>query len=142
MDGHDDFGREQVTGNKEDRYRFRTPSLRNVALTPPYGHGGAYSTLEGIVGHHLKPVRSLHAYDPSEMMVPYREDLNAVDVLAHEDPVRRNEVAAANELDPVGLSDQEVNNLISFLHTLTDPASMDLRRDVPPAVPSGLPLYE
>jgi cytochrome c peroxidase len=51
-------------------------------------------------------------------------------------------VAAANELDPVVLSDQEFNNLISFLHCLTDPASMDLRRDVPPVVPSGLPLYE
>jgi len=142
VDGHDDFGRELVTGSAGDRYRFRTPSLRNVVLTPPYGHGGAYSTLERIVRHHLKPVRSLHAYDPAEMMVPYREDLNAVDVLAHEESVRRNEVAAANELDPVHLRDREVNDLISFLHTLTDPASMDLRHDVPPAVPSGLPLYE
>ena len=31
------------------------PSLRNVALTAPYGHNGAYPTLEGIVRHHLDP---------------------------------------------------------------------------------------
>jgi len=31
--GRDDFGRERVTGLAEDRFKFRTPSLRNVALT-------------------------------------------------------------------------------------------------------------
>ena len=36
-DGHDDFGRERVTGNQADRFRFRTPSLRNIALSSPYG---------------------------------------------------------------------------------------------------------
>ena len=40
--GHEDFGREQVTGNPDDTLKFRTPTLRNVALTAPYGHGGAH----------------------------------------------------------------------------------------------------
>jgi hypothetical protein len=44
--GREDFGREGVTGDPEDRYKFRTPSLRNVALTAPYGHDGFYRTLE------------------------------------------------------------------------------------------------
>ena len=35
FDGREDFGRQQVTGEPLDRYRFRTPSLRNVTLTGP-----------------------------------------------------------------------------------------------------------
>lgn len=52
FDGHEDIGREKVTGDPADRYRFRTPTLRNVALTGPWGHGGAFNTLEGVVKHH------------------------------------------------------------------------------------------
>lgn len=40
VDGNDDYGREGVTGNPEDRYDFRTPPLFNVELTSPYGHTG------------------------------------------------------------------------------------------------------
>jgi cytochrome c peroxidase len=56
VDGHDDFGRERVTLDMLDRYRFRTPTLRNVALTGPWGHDGAYDSLEAIVRHNLNPV--------------------------------------------------------------------------------------
>lgn len=45
----DDIGREKVTGRKDDRYRFRTPSLRNVANTEPYMHNGTVSSLDRIV---------------------------------------------------------------------------------------------
>lgn len=41
-----DFGRYNVTGREEDRYVFKVPSLRNVALTPPYLHDGTAETLE------------------------------------------------------------------------------------------------
>lgn len=44
-----DLGREEVTGRQEDRWRFRTPSLRNVALTGPYMHDGSLPTLESVV---------------------------------------------------------------------------------------------
>lgn len=40
-----DYGRYNVTGNEADRYVFRVPSLRNVALTPPYFHDGTAQTL-------------------------------------------------------------------------------------------------
>jgi cytochrome c peroxidase len=40
-----DLGRFSVTGNEEDRYMFRVPSLRNVALTAPYLHNGSIATL-------------------------------------------------------------------------------------------------
>jgi cytochrome c peroxidase len=44
-----DLGRFNVTGKESDRYKFKVPSLRNVALTPPYFHDGSVSTLEGAV---------------------------------------------------------------------------------------------
>ncbi len=44
-----DLGRFNVTGNEDDKYRFRVPSLRNVALTAPYFHDGTADTLEQAV---------------------------------------------------------------------------------------------
>ena len=44
-----DEGRFEVTGNPADRWRYRTPSLRNVALTAPYMHDGSLTTLESVV---------------------------------------------------------------------------------------------
>lgn len=44
-----DLGRYNVTGRDEDRHVFKVPSLRNVALTPPYFHDGSAATLEEAV---------------------------------------------------------------------------------------------
>jgi cytochrome c peroxidase len=44
-----DVGREAVTGAAEDRHRFRTPSLRNIALTAPYMHDGSLATLADVI---------------------------------------------------------------------------------------------
>jgi cytochrome c peroxidase len=44
-----DLGRYNVTGEESDRYVFKVPSLRNVALTPPYFHDGSAKTLEEAV---------------------------------------------------------------------------------------------
>lgn len=140
--GYEDFGRERVTLNPADRYRFRTPTLRNVALTGPWGHSGAYDTLEGVVRHHLDPVGSLQAYDPSQLVLPPDPLLDPLDLQAHSDPAVQLGLAASNELPPTPLSDAQVEDLVAFLHALTDPASIDLRIDVPRAVPSGLTLAE
>jgi cytochrome c peroxidase len=51
-------------------------------------------------------------------------------------------IAEANELPPNSLSRREMKQLTDFLHALTDPAMLDLRIDVPGAVPSGLTLAE
>jgi cytochrome c peroxidase len=45
----DDYGREEVTGKLSDRWRYRTPSLRNVALTAPYMHDGSLPTLDAVI---------------------------------------------------------------------------------------------
>ncbi|MGI9223702.1 MAG: cytochrome-c peroxidase [Woeseiaceae bacterium] len=44
-----DLGRYEVTGNPDDRWRYRTPTLRNVALTAPYMHDGSLPTLRAVL---------------------------------------------------------------------------------------------
>tara|TARA_E500000331_G_scaffold62603_1_gene57328 strand:- start:924 stop:1739 length:816 start_codon:yes stop_codon:yes gene_type:complete len=44
-----DLSRFEVTQDTLDRYRFRTPTLRNIGLTAPYMHNGSIPTLEGVV---------------------------------------------------------------------------------------------
>ena len=140
--GHDDYGREQVTGDSNDRYRFRTPTLRNVAVTGPWGHDGAYDTLVGIVQHHLNPEQSLDNYDISQARLPPRDDLNEIDSLVLDDQMSREDLKASIEIQPVDLTQEEVGYLIDFLNTLTDTGSLDMRATVPYRVPSGLPIAD
>jgi cytochrome c peroxidase len=49
-----DLGRYNVTKNEADRYVFRVPSLRNVAVTPPYFHDGSAKTLKEAIGKMTK----------------------------------------------------------------------------------------
>jgi len=133
-----DEGRMRVTGRAEDAYKFRTPSLRNVAQTGPYGHAGAYADLEAAVRHHLDPVAKLQSYDPAQAVLavlPGAQDLRVVS-----DPAELARIAATNELTPTSLSDAEVQDILSFLHSLTDETWRQGRLGVPETVPSGLPV--
>lgn len=135
-----DPGRMNVTDRLEDAYRFRTPSLRNVAQTAPYGHNGSFATLEGIIRHHLEPTDSLRRWDHTQLVLADDEKLNLADFLIIED--RREMARYARHLDiaPVALDESEVARLIDFLGTLTDTESL-VGTDGPPAsVPSGLPV--
>ena len=44
-----DLGLYEITENPDDRWKYRTPTLRNVALTAPYMHNGSISTLEEVI---------------------------------------------------------------------------------------------
>jgi cytochrome c peroxidase len=44
-----DLGRYEITQNPHDRWKYKTPSLRNVKLTPPYMHNGSLATLKEVV---------------------------------------------------------------------------------------------
>lgn len=143
FDGHGDFGLEAISGNPSDRYKFRTPTLRNIALTAPYGHSGAYDTLEDIVRHHLDTTAGITNYDCANTPVlPSRSDLDAIDCVVQDDPSRVSAIADSSDVTPVSLKEKEVKQLIDFLNALTDPSSIDLRTDVPKRVPSGLTLAE
>jgi cytochrome c peroxidase len=141
-DGHDDLGREAVTGDPQDRCAFRVLSLRNVALTGPWGHDGAYNTLEAAVRHMLDPISGMNTYDTSQAVLPPRSDLDAEDFIVQNDPNRRAMIGEMCDQAPASLSDDDVAALIDFLHALTDPASIDLRDEVPFTVPSNLPVYD
>lgn len=142
FDGHDDFGRERVTGIPADRFRFRTPNLRNIALTAPYGHAGAYDTLAAVVQHHLDPVDGLYEYDQEQAKLPPHPTLDDYDFMVMNDESRLAAIAYANELGRTKLRRHEFRDLLDFLHALTDPASIDLRNDIPMTVPSGLPVAD
>jgi cytochrome c peroxidase len=141
-DGHDDFGREQVTKDATDRFKFRTPSLRQVTITGPWGHDGAYNDLEQMVRHHLNPIEALNNYDISQALLASRADLDKIDIIAHQDKKRRQAIIDAIEIKPIKLTDQEIYDLIAFLHALTDVNCIDLRKTAVNRVPSGLAVRD
>jgi cytochrome c peroxidase len=49
-----DLGRYEATGRTEDRWKYRTPTLRNVELTAPYMHDGSLRTLEDVIDHYAE----------------------------------------------------------------------------------------
>lgn len=53
-----DVGRGRITGKAEDRFRFRTPSLRNIAETAPYMHDGSQRTLTDVVTFYYRGIPS------------------------------------------------------------------------------------
>ena len=130
-----DDGRLRVTGRAEDAFAFRTPSLRNVTLTAPYGHNGAFSDLEEMIRHHLNPVESLMGYTIDKALLP--EFPAADDQPGLTDAAHRAALGDANSLEPVDLSDDEVQAILAFLQSLEHPAE---RLGVPQSVPSGLPV--
>ncbi len=130
---HRDTGRMRVTGRDEDAYRFRTPSLRNVALTAPYGHDGAFPTLQAFLRHHLDPVAAEVAPAP---LLP-RGDLFD-DLAPLGDVDERRAIAAAVTTPPLHLPDGDIADLLAFLGALTDPSAT--ASQPPDRVPSGLPV--
>ena len=135
-----DFGRMAVTGDLRDGYRFRTPSLRNVAATSPYGHDGAYARLEDVVRHHLDPVAAFERYALKLARLPSDAVLDGRDEKVLQDVREGAAILRANELAPTALSDRDVAALLAFLNTLNDEASLSGRFEKPESVPSGLPV--
>jgi cytochrome c peroxidase len=136
--GGPDIGRGDVTGFPEDRFRFRTPALRNVSLTAPYMHNGAFHTFESIIRHYRDAAGALRNFDPLTVDARLRPTLQL-------DPVTVADVLGT--LDPrlqkgITLSDRDMADLVAFLFALTDQSAANLLGDVPRSVPSGLPVLD
>jgi cytochrome c peroxidase len=135
----EDFGREQISGERADRYKFRTSPLRNIALQPTFFHNGCFTRLEDAVRHHLDVVASARDYDPDRAGV-------ALDLHASQAPV----ALLLKDLDPLiakplKLSSDEFLDLVQFVRTgLLDPrATPDRLLDlVPRTLPSGFAPHE
>lgn len=131
-----DFGREQVTGDSNDRYKFRTSPLRNVAVQPTFMHNGAFTRLEDAVRHHLDVINSARRYTPAsqQLAADLRGPIGPMEpVLARLDPF----LAA-----PISLTREQFAQVVAFVRQgLLDPRAKpeNLKRLVPRHVPSGRP---
>lgn len=123
--GNDDFGRYRETRDVHDTYAFRTPTLLNVTETAPYGHDGAYATLEGIVRHHLNPRAAVADYswwqlDPA---IEVRDAVtNTRKALIQ---LQLHRLLDRPTVEDIALTDAEVADLVAFLATLTDPCTQN-----------------
>ncbi|MEM0946274.1 MAG: cytochrome c peroxidase [Pseudomonadota bacterium] len=135
-----DVGRMAESDRLEDAYRFRTPALRNVALTAPYGHNGAYATLTGIVRHHLDPLAALDAWDRDEARLPPIPWLEKADFLVQSDMREMARQRARVDIVAVELNDIEIAEVVAFLESLTGRTAKTRPLGRPETVPSGLPV--
>jgi cytochrome c peroxidase len=123
--GDDDWGRFLETGEPADKYAFRTPTLLNVEVTGPYGHDGAYQTLEEIVRHHLNAAEMAAAYDYSQLDSSIRTTSAAGYTQNAVEQLQANRAAGIVTVMDLDLTDEQVADLVNFLLTLTDPCVKD-----------------
>ncbi len=135
-----DRGRLNESDRLEDSYRFRTPSLRNVAATGPYGHNGAYATLEGIIRHHLSPEESFDSYQADQLVMPQDEYLLKTDFISQQDAREMKRLRRYRDINLPMLDESEIKQLVAFLHALTDQAALYGKLGAPESVPSGIAL--
>ncbi|MFC2099119.1 cytochrome-c peroxidase, partial [Bacteroidota bacterium] len=105
-DGFDfvDFGLAVTVNDPAENGKFRVPTLRNVALTAPYLHNGVFKTLFEVVAFYN--TRDVGPWPPPEVA----ENVNT------------------EELGDLGLTNQEIEDIVAFLETLSDgwkPAQVD-----------------
>ena len=91
--GIDDIGRAEVSGSAADNYKFKVPSLRNVAITAPYMHDGRFGSLQSVLNFYNSGVQESKTLDP---------------------------ILKQNERLGIVLTTDEQEALIAFLNTLTD----------------------
>ncbi len=136
---NEDFGLEQITGKRADRYKFRSSPLRNAALQPAFFHNGAFTRLEDAIRHHLDVRRSVRDYDPvtagldNDLTLPLGP---MQPVLARLDPL----LATPLELRP-----DEFHDLVAFVRGgLLDERARkgNLCKLVPRSVPSGFSVLQ
>ena len=133
-----DKGFGETAGSTFYEFAFRVAPLRNVELTAPYMHNGAYATLEAVISHYNDVTLAQVTYDVSQLPPELRGT-------HHGDPATVS--AVLQNLDhrlrqPLLLTDGERSDLLAFLKSLTDPAARDLRSLAPTRVPSGLPIQQ
>ena len=95
----EEAGRARVTGQKEDYMRFRVPSLRNIEFTAPYGSFGQFPTLRSLLDYLDNGVVNSDYLDP----------------------------ILKNNGNRIPMSEQEKEDIIAFLKTLTDYSFINLK---------------
>lgn len=136
---NEDFGLEQITGFRGDRYKFRTSPLRNAALQPAFFHNGSFTRLDDAIRHHLNVLESNRTYNAQRAGV-------ASDLSFRTGPMAQP-LAALDPLlaGPIDLAPDEFQHLVSFVgEALLDSraAPKALCGLIPAAVPSGRAILQ
>jgi len=131
-----DRGRADLPDQQFYQFAFRVAPLRNVELTAPYMHDGAFSTLDAVVRHYNDVPLTLTTYDASQLDPALRSTYHG-DAATTDSVIRTLDFRLQT---PLHLSDAELADLVAFLKSLTDPSARDLSALVPAVVPSGLPV--
>ena len=116
-----DFGRFKVTGIEADKFSFRTPTLLNVEVTGPWGHAGAYTTLEQVVRHYIDPVAALDNYDLSQLINGEQTGNYFSNTQAALDKIVIDKQDGRLTVQNIELTNEQVTNILNFLNALTDP---------------------
>lgn len=135
-----DVGRMFATSDLLDAYKFRTPSLRNVALTGPYGHNGAYTDLKDMIRHMADPITMRANWTPEMATMPRVPWLSTADFRIQADQLEMARQASVIEIEPVLLTEQDITDLEAFLNCLTGATAAQRPMGRPETVPSGLPV--
>ena len=103
-----DLGRGAIDGITLNKLGFKTPTLRNISLTAPYMHNGAYKTLEEVLDFYNHGGGAGIGHDvPNQTLPP----------------------------DKLNLTKDEMNDIITFMHSLTDSTFITMK------APTRLPKF-
>lgn len=94
----DDIGLEGVTLDANDKGKMKIPTLRNIALSPPYMHDGRFNTLEEVLDHYNEHTIRNHENVDDLIRSGYNNSIDST----------------------LSLTEQEKSDIIAFLKTLTD----------------------
>jgi len=136
--GTDDFGRMRETQLVSDKYAFRTPSLLNVEHTGPYGHSGAYDSLEDMIAHHLNPTNAVDDFFAAggqcSNLAQLTDGSSCEDISGNDAEVNTRlaltmlenyQTNGLSSLVNASLGVQAVSDLVAFMEALTDPCLED-----------------
>ncbi len=119
-----DFGRFDQNPSEHLKYSFRVPPLRNIALTGPYFHDGAFVDLKEVVEHYNRPFKSLDKYTGIRLDKQYKKNYKK-NLFVERDRYRNFSIKDHGHPSIMGymnhFSEVEKNELLAFLkYALTD----------------------
>ncbi|KZN38461.1 hypothetical protein N480_12475 [Pseudoalteromonas luteoviolacea S2607] len=124
-DQNTDVGRFAIDAQQQHMFGFRVPSLLNIELTAPYGHSGAYESLEEVVAHYVNPVNAIDAFFAKGGacgLAQFKHDPNCETLNVN--AIENSQAALALlQLSPFvapPLDSEQQSDLVSFLKSLTD----------------------
>lgn len=125
-----DFGRFVQSGDPDDKFAFRTPSLLNVEVTKPYGHSGAYRSLRAVIRHMINPQKAIAAFDfklkhldaKIQRKNAKKNSLEALEQLSRLQSQGKSQLTSFPKID-----EKHVDQLYDFLLALTDPCLKQAR---------------